>query len=73
MTRIDETTKAFGRNVQRMRCAMNMSQEELAYKASLHRTYVGMVERSERSISLRNAKKIADALNVTIDTLLENV
>lgn len=73
MTRIDETTKAFGRNVQRMRCAMNMSQEELAYKAGLHRTYVGMVERSERSISLRNAKKIADALNVTIDTLLENV
>lgn len=73
MPRIDETTIVFGRNVQRMRCVMNLSQEELAYKAGLHRTYIGMIERSERSISLRNAKKIADALNVTIDTLLEYV
>lgn len=62
----------FGRNVQSVRQALNISQEELAFRAGLHRTYIGMVERAERSISLQNAKKIADALNVNIDTLLEN-
>ena len=51
---------------------MKISQEELAYRAGLHRTYIGMVERAERSISLMNAKKIADALNVKLDSLLEN-
>lgn len=72
MTRIDSTMIKFGRNVQIARQALNISQEELAFKAGLHRTYIGMVERAERSISLQNAKKIADALNVNIDTLLDN-
>lgn len=62
----------FGKNVQKYRQAMNISQEELAYRSGLHRTYIGMVERAERSISLQNAKKIADALNVKLDTLLLN-
>lgn len=62
----------FGRNVQIARQTLNISQEELAFRAELHRTYIGMVERAERSISLQNAKKIADALNLTLDSLLEN-
>ncbi len=62
----------FGRNVQAARQALSISQEELAFRAGLHRTYIGMVERAERSISLQNAKKIADALNVKLDTLLNN-
>ena len=72
MTRIESTMIMFGRNVQKYRSAMNISQEELAFRAGLHRTYIGMVERAERSISLQNAKKIADALNVKLDTLLNN-
>mgnify|MGYP002295829621 CR=1 FL=1 len=72
MTRIESTMITFGRNVQIARQALNISQEELAFRAGLHRTYIGMVERAERSISLQNAKKIADALNVNIDTLLNN-
>ena len=51
---------------------MGITQEELSFRAGLHRTYIGMVERAERSISLQNAKKIADALNVELDTLLKN-
>lgn len=62
----------FGKNVQVSRQALGISQEELAFRAGLHRTYIGMVERAERSISLQNAKKIADALNIKLDTLLEN-
>lgn len=62
----------FGKNVQVARQALGISQEELAFRAGLHRTYIGMVERAERSISLQNAKKIADALNVKLDTLLDN-
>ncbi|MDE6452768.1 MAG: helix-turn-helix transcriptional regulator [Muribaculaceae bacterium] len=64
--------KTFGSNVQANRRALGISQEELAFRAGLHRTYIGMVERAERSISLQNAKKIADALNVKLDTLLNN-
>lgn len=72
MPRIETTMIMFGRNVQRERQAQKISQEELAYRAGLHRTYIGMVERAERSISLQNAKRIADALNVQLDFLLEN-
>lgn len=72
MTRIEKTIIDFGRNVQKQRLNLNISQEELAYRAGLHRTYIGMVERAERSISLQNAKKIADALNVKLDELLQN-
>lgn len=72
MSRIETVMITFGRNVQIARQALNISQEELAFRAGLHRTYIGMVERAERSISLQNAKKIADALNLTLDSLLEN-
>ena len=60
----------FGKNVQNARKVLGLSQEELAFRAGLHRTYIGMVERTERSISLQNAKKIADALNMKLDALL---
>lgn len=75
MARIEITMIVFGKNVQKTRQTMGISQEELAFRAGLHRTYIGMVERAERSISLQNAKKIADALNVKLDTLLngENI
>lgn len=72
LTRIEQTIVTFGRNVQSARQTLGISQEELAFRAGLHRTYIGMVERAERSISLQNAKKISDALNVKLDTLLEN-
>ena len=72
MTRIESAMITFGRNVQLTRQVVGISQEELAFRAGLHRTYIGMVERAERSISLQNAKKIADALNVKLDFLLNN-
>ena len=61
---------AFGQRVQELRKKRNLSQEQLADMAGVHRTYIGMVERAEKNITLRNIKKIAKALDVNIKELL---
>lgn len=60
----------FGDTVKRLRKAKGWSQEELAEKAGLHRTYIGSIERSERNISLLNIERIANALKINIKELL---
>lgn len=65
-----EILNLFGENVRKYRRLLNISQEELAHKADLHRTYIGMIERAEKNITLVNIEKIANALEVKIDDLL---
>ncbi len=65
-----EILNIFGENVRKYRRLLNISQEELAHKADLHRTYVGMIERAEKNITLVNIEKIANALEVGIDDLV---
>lgn len=60
----------FGENVRKYRRILSISQEELANKANLHRTYIGMIERAEKNITLVNIEKIANALEVKIEDLL---
>jgi transcriptional regulator with XRE-family HTH domain len=60
----------FGENVQKYRKEKQISQEKLAEFAGVHRTYVGMIERAEKNITLRNMEKIANALGVGIADLL---
>jgi transcriptional regulator with XRE-family HTH domain len=60
----------FARNMKHYRTTLGLSQEELAHKTDLHRTYIGSVERCERNISLRNFEKIAVALGVEPSKLL---
>lgn len=60
----------FGNKVREIRKDKNISQEELAFKANLHRTYIGMIERAEKNITLINIEKIAKALEVDIKKLL---
>jgi transcriptional regulator with XRE-family HTH domain len=60
----------FGEKVREIRKEQNLSQEELAHNAELHRTYIGMIERAEKNITLINIEKIAVALNVKIKDLL---
>ena len=60
---------AFGEKVRQIRKGKNMSQEELSFKANLHRTYIGMIERAEKNITLANIEKIAKALDVDIKAL----
>ena len=62
----------FGENVRKYRRLLNISQVELADKADLHRTYIGMIERAEKNITLVNIEKIANALEVKIEDLLKN-
>ncbi len=63
--------RVFGENVRRLRKAHGWTQEELGERADLHRTYVGLIERGEKSISLVNAKKIADVLGVGLDLCMD--
>ena len=60
---------AFGEKVRELRKAKGISQEELADIAGLHRTYIGMIERAEKNITLINIEKLAIALNVDIKQL----
>jgi transcriptional regulator with XRE-family HTH domain len=64
-------TEVFGKNVRKIRGKRILSQEELAFSSGLHRTYIGSVERGERNITLVNAQKIADALQVPLRDLFE--
>ncbi len=60
-----------GFNIRRIREERDLSQEELADLAGLHRAYVGQIERGEKNIGLKNLEKIAKALNVSIKVLLD--
>jgi len=62
----------FGDSVRRERVARGLSQEELAARAGVHRTYVGMIERAEKNITLANIEKFAKALGVPIVMLLNS-
>lgn len=59
-----DVLKVFSHNVRMYRTRLGLSQETVAFRAGLHRTYISAVERGKRSISLDNIQKIADALEV---------
>ena len=59
----------FGAGVQKRRNELGISQEALAERAGLHRTYIGDIERGSRNVSLQNIQKLADALEISISDL----
>ena len=61
----------FGAKLRRAREEMQLSQEALAETAGLHRTYIGMIERAEKNITLANIEKIAKALGVRPSSLID--
>ena len=63
--------KKFGKRVRELRNKAGYSQEDLADLASIHRTYLGGIERGERNPSLKNIQRIANALKVPIDELFK--
>jgi transcriptional regulator with XRE-family HTH domain len=61
---------AFGHAVKKIRRAKGLSQERLAERAGIHRTYIGDVERGIRNISLQNMVRIAGALELPLSRLI---
>ena len=60
-------------NLRRLRTSAGLSQEELAERAGLHRTYISSVERAQRNVSLENLFKIARGLKVNAQDLISPV
>lgn len=61
----------FGKRVPELRNEQHISQEELAFRCGIHRTYIGAIERGEKSPTLNTIEKIAKGLNVQIIQLWE--
>lgn len=66
-------SKMFGRRVRHLRLQLGISQEELAHRCNLHRTYIGGIERGERNPSLRNIVRIAKALGISPSKLFDGL
>lgn len=60
----------FATNVKRRRLELGISQEQLAERAGVHRTYIGMLERSEKNATLYSIERLAMALEVMPSDLL---
>lgn len=58
--------KLYGERLKAFRKKKGLSQEDLGFKSSLHRTYISEVERGRRNISIMNIAKIAKALDLSI-------
>lgn len=61
----------FAENVRRERRALGLSQEALADRADVHRTYIGMLERGEKNVTLCTLERIAKALDVSAVGLIQ--
>lgn len=62
-----------GERLRNYRLQAGYSQDSLAERAGLHPTYIGQVERGEKNATLESVKKIADALNLPLQKLFENI
>ena len=71
MSEADDLKRQFGLRVRALRERLGISQQELALRVKLDRTYIGSVERGERNVSLVNIHKLAAGLNVRTDELLD--
>lgn len=65
--------KDFGRRVAELRKQAGFSQEKFAFQCNIDRTYIGTIERGEKSPTLNTINKIAQALNMPLYQLFENL
>ena len=62
--------KEFGVRIRELRLENKLSQEKLSFKTGFHRTYIGMIERGERNISLTNIAVFSKAFEMEVSDLL---
>jgi len=72
MAKKTATKIRFGNKLREIRKQAGISQEKLGFKAGLHRTYIGSIERGEQSISVDNVYKLAKALRVKPRVLFDS-
>ncbi len=63
--------KEFGNRIKQLRLEKNISQEKLSFLTGFHRTYIGMIERGERNISLSNIAMFAKVFKLNVSELLD--
>ncbi|MGG3400939.1 helix-turn-helix domain-containing protein [Bacillus paranthracis] len=64
---MDNLTNIIGLQIRILRKSKNLSQEELAFKANLHPTYIGQVERGEKNLTVSSLNTITTALDITLE------
>ena len=65
------TRRVLGKRIKTLRKKAGLSQEELGFKAGIHRTYIGAIERGEQNVSIDNVHKIARALKIPVKDLFK--
>ena len=73
MGKAADILKRFGHRVRELRMAEGLSQEAFAADCHLDRTYMGGIERGERNVGLRNIKRIADTLDISLSELMHGL
>lgn len=68
---IPEPQRIVAKNLKQLRSEKGLTQQELAEKANIHRTYVGFIERAERKVSINILYRLADGLDVDVRELLQ--
>ncbi|MBL85848.1 MAG: transcriptional regulator [Winogradskyella sp.] len=68
-----ELSQNFGKIIRELRKSKDISQEELGFRSNLHRTYIGMIERGEKNITLENIDKLAKGLDVSMKIIFEKL
>lgn len=69
----DRTLAAFGRNVAKLRSERGLSQDQLAEKADLDRTYISGIERGVRNPGIKTVLRLAKALSADVEKLCEGI
>jgi len=72
MNKPSKTRQILANNIRNARLKLGLSQEHLADKVGLHRTYIGSVERAERNVTIDNIERIAKALGISVIELLKS-
>jgi len=73
MARKEDILIRFGRRVRALRSEQGFSQEGFADACEMDRTYIGGIERGERNLALRNLERIAQALEISLSELMEEL
>lgn len=68
-----ELSLNFGKIIREFRKEKKLSQEELGFQSNLHRTYIGMIERGEKNITLENIEKLSKGLDVSMKLIFEKL